>query len=111
SALASFGATLSLSGADFSYTFPAYSMTVLDLQPVRPVVNLGGAGGNFAATFIRGSGAVPIVGANSLTLSDGTFANLAGATVTISNLEDGAAESLAVAGVGANNIITGTNIT
>ncbi len=33
SALANFSAALNLSGADFSYTFPAYSMTVLDLAP------------------------------------------------------------------------------
>jgi hypothetical protein len=32
SALASFGDSLVLNGSDFSYTFPAYSMTVLDLS-------------------------------------------------------------------------------
>jgi hypothetical protein len=31
SALANFGATLTLNGSNFSYSFPAYSMTVLDL--------------------------------------------------------------------------------
>lgn len=33
SALANFSATLALSGSNFSYTFPSYSMTVLDLTP------------------------------------------------------------------------------
>jgi hypothetical protein len=33
SALANFTATLTVSGSSFSYTFPAYSMTVLDLTP------------------------------------------------------------------------------
>jgi hypothetical protein len=33
SALANFAITLSLSGSSFSYSFPAYSMTVLDLLP------------------------------------------------------------------------------
>jgi alpha-L-arabinofuranosidase len=34
SALANFSSTLSLSGDDFTYTLPAYSMTVIDLTPV-----------------------------------------------------------------------------
>ena len=33
SALANFTTTLTVSGSSFSYTFPAYSMTVLDLGP------------------------------------------------------------------------------
>jgi hypothetical protein len=33
SALANFNATLSLNGSNFNYTFPAYSMTVIDLTP------------------------------------------------------------------------------
>jgi hypothetical protein len=33
SALANFTATLTLNGADFSYAFPAYSMTMIDLAP------------------------------------------------------------------------------
>ena len=108
-----FDTTLSLNGANFSYSFPAYSMTVLDLQAgaTLPVVNLGGAGGNFAATFIPGAGAVPIVGTGNLTITDSSFSNLTGATVAIGNLQDAASESLAVANVGANNIINGTNIT
>ena len=38
SALASSSTSLSLSGSNFSYTFPAYSMTVLNLVPVAPTV-------------------------------------------------------------------------
>jgi hypothetical protein len=34
--LASANVSLSLSGSNFSYSFPAYSMTVLDLSPVPP---------------------------------------------------------------------------
>jgi hypothetical protein len=35
-ALASFTTTVALSGTSFNYTFPAYSMTVLDLTPATP---------------------------------------------------------------------------
>jgi hypothetical protein len=41
-ALANYTATLSVNGNSFSYTFPAYSMTVLDLTPV--VLSLGISG-------------------------------------------------------------------
>lgn len=37
-ALANFTATLSLSGANFTYSFPAYSMTVIDLAPQAAAV-------------------------------------------------------------------------
>jgi hypothetical protein len=36
SALHKFTATLTLNGADFSYVFPSYSMTVIDLTPAPP---------------------------------------------------------------------------
>jgi alpha-L-arabinofuranosidase len=39
--LASFDSTLSLSASNFSYTFPAYSMTVLDLSPGTVVAGGG----------------------------------------------------------------------
>ncbi len=39
SALASFTSALSLTGSSFSYSFPAYSMTVLDLGTAPPPVN------------------------------------------------------------------------
>jgi hypothetical protein len=38
SALTSFTDTLNLNGANFSYTFPAYSMTVLDLSPATSMI-------------------------------------------------------------------------
>ena len=61
-----------------------------------PVVDLNGAGGgiDFAATFTEDAGAVGIVDA-TLTASDVDNANLASATVTITNQLDGAAEVLA----------------
>lgn len=40
SALAESSAILSLSGADFNYTFPAYSMTVLDLAPSQTLTSI-----------------------------------------------------------------------
>jgi alpha-L-arabinofuranosidase len=39
SALANFTATLSLTGSNFIYTFPAYSMTVIELNPSAPTVS------------------------------------------------------------------------
>ena len=39
SALASFSATLGLTGTNFSYLFPAYSMTVIDLAPQTAVTS------------------------------------------------------------------------
>ncbi len=51
SSLANFSTTLSLSGSSFSYTFPAYSMTVLDLSPTT-----GSAGG---PTIVDAAAATP----------------------------------------------------
>jgi hypothetical protein len=58
SALANFSATLSVSGSTFSYSFPAYSMTVLDLSKAATAVAPGGpiAG---AASSVRGMAALP----------------------------------------------------
>jgi hypothetical protein len=51
SALANFTATLSIKSGRFSYTFPAYSMTVLDLSPAgkgaAPNVAVTGPGGTY----------------------------------------------------------------
>jgi autotransporter-associated beta strand protein len=60
SALASWSTNVSVSGGDFSYTFPAYSMTVIDLSPqkltsisVQPISGLGASGTEaFAATAL-----------------------------------------------------------
>jgi len=43
SALANSSATLTLSGSNFSYNFPAYSMTVLDLTPAPTVATAAAA--------------------------------------------------------------------
>jgi alpha-L-arabinofuranosidase len=48
-ALAHFTATLTLNGSNFSYQFPSYSMTVLDLTPKAP---LGAASAPFAAPIL-----------------------------------------------------------
>ncbi len=71
-----------------------YSLTVSGNAP--PVLDLNGAadGINFATTFTEERGAIAI--SNSLTVSDADDKMLSGATVTIANLQDGPAESLAV---------------
>ncbi len=80
SALASTSTSMGLSGSTFSYTFPAYSMTVLQLQPsIPPVVAVGNAG---AVTFISGGAAVAV--APKLTISATSATTLASATVSIS---------------------------
>ena len=76
SALANSSATLSLSGASFSYAFPAYSMTVLDLTPV-PIVTPSGTHSNYTA------GAAAVRVDPGVTVSSGDT-DLSGATVTIS---------------------------
>ena len=62
-----------------------------------PVLDLNGpaAGNDFAATYTEGNAPVAIVDAAALTVSDIDSANLASATVTISNLLDGSFEQLA----------------
>ncbi len=102
SALANFTTTLATNGSAFSESFPSYSMTVLDLQPAAPLLNLGGTGGNFAATFTVGGGPVPIVDPNNLTITDPNASELSGATITITNPLDGPFESLAVTTTGTN---------
>src|SRR5262249_11218844 len=52
SALANFGAALALNGASFSYTFPSYSMTVLDLSSAS-------APGNHNPTITTPASATP----------------------------------------------------
>ncbi len=77
----------------------------------RPVIDLNGgaAGTGFSATYVENSAAVSIVGATTLTVTDADHANLLSATVTISNLLDGAAEILTVdAAVLAGKGITAT---
>ncbi len=63
SALANFSTTLNLSGANFSYTFPPYSMTVLDLAPA-PVLS------GPSTAMAKNSLPLALSGANALSLSD-----------------------------------------
>jgi len=62
-----------------------------------PALDLNGpaAGTDFAATYTEGDPALAIVNPTGLTISDVDNANLASATVTISNPLDGALETLA----------------
>lgn len=73
---------------DNTVTFNANSAPVLDL-------NGGASGINYSETFIRGGGEVAIVERANLTVTD-DGANLTSATVTITNLQDGANEVLTV---------------
>nr|MBA3938601.1 hypothetical protein [Planctomycetota bacterium] len=72
---------------------------VLTMVPVNnaPALDLNGpltAGGNFAALFIEGRGAVVVVDATALTVADPDNATLVSATATITARQDGAAELL-----------------
>jgi autotransporter-associated beta strand protein len=65
SALSQTAVTLSLSGGDFSYAFPAYSMTVLDLETIKSIVVAPGSSGlvaghtqQFSATALNQLGDV-----------------------------------------------------
>ncbi len=62
-----------------------------------PAIDLNGpdTGTGFAATFTEGSGGVLIVDSN-LTVTDPDSSSLTGATIRITNLQDGDAESLSV---------------
>ena len=62
----------------------------------KPVIDLngGGAGTSHSAAFTEDGGAVSIVDSGALTVTDVDNANLASATVKITNLQNGAAESL-----------------
>ena len=52
SALANFATSLPLNGANFTYTFPSYSMTVIDLAVAPPTVtNVVVSGTNWNSTF------------------------------------------------------------
>ncbi len=97
-------------GADgFSYGISnaggSSSTTVtLNVSNALPVADLNGgaAGIDFGpASFTEGGGAVAIVDNANLTVTDADSTQLASATVTITNLADGASESLAVTPSGA----------
>ncbi|MEB3831702.1 beta strand repeat-containing protein [Phormidium sp. CCY1219] len=89
-------------------TSSSVATTTLNIGPnTPPELDLNGnnvAGIDYAATFIASSGAVAVVDSSSLAVTDVNNPSLSAATVTITNLLDGGAESL-----GATT--TGTNIT
>jgi hypothetical protein len=74
SALANFTSTLSVNGSSFSYSFPAYSMTVLDLTPFS--VTASGT----HASYTAGAAAVAIDAGVKIS---STATDLTGATVSI----------------------------
>ena len=79
SALAESTAKLSVSGGNFSYSFPAYSMTVLDIPASAPFITVAPSGST--NTFTIGSSAVAVD--SGVTVSS-NIADLTGAIVTIS---------------------------
>ena len=107
----SFGYTppANYAGADgFSYGISnlggSSSTVTITVSNALPVVDLnGGASGiDFGpASFAEGGGAVAIVDAANLTVSDADSTQLASATVSITNLLDGPAETLAATPSGA----------
>ena len=86
--------TLTASDGTTSYV-ETFTLTVDAVNDV-PVVDLNGdaSGTGFSASFTEDGGPVAIVDAASLSLVDVDSATLVGATVTIMNLLDGAAETL-----------------
>jgi alpha-L-arabinofuranosidase len=86
SALANFSSTLAVNGGSFSYAFPQYSMTVLDVAPATsaasPAVTASGNKTNFTA----GGPAVALDGGLQVGPAG---SNLTGATVKINNFQSG----------------------
>jgi hypothetical protein len=82
SALASFTDTLALDGSSFSYTFPAYSMTVLDLSPAAFGAGGGAQSANRLGSAVTRNGNTYALGAadspNIVQASGQTTALLAG---------------------------------
>ncbi len=89
-------------------TNSAVATTTLTVNAVNdpPILDLEGSasGINYAASFTENGGAVAVVNSSNLSLSDVDNTTVNSATVTITNLLDGAAEALAAT-------TTGTNIT
>jgi uncharacterized protein (TIGR03382 family) len=84
------------------------TLTVVAVNDV-PVVDLNGAaaGTSYSTTFTEDGGAV-LITASTATVTDLDHANLASLTITISNLLDGALESLS-ASTGATGIVASYN--
>ena len=79
-----------------------YSLEVT-LGDAGPLLDLNGpsAGTGFTANFTEDGGAVPIVDSAALTVGNTNNANLASATITLSNRPDGTSETLTVMPSGA----------
>ena len=101
-------------GDDTSVTFsyevsdgiapPVATTADLDITPVNdaPSVDLdaddsSAPGADFAASFIQNGGAIAIVDAD-VGITDADSTNLASATITLTNAQDGASESLTLSG-------------
>ncbi len=91
SALASASTIVRLSGSDFSYAFPAYSMTVLDLTPNTGPTVTGVSSTKATGTYGAGtaipiaiafSGPVKVRGTPQLQLDDGGVAKYSGGSGT-----------------------------
>jgi VCBS repeat-containing protein len=78
------------STANYSLSATVHATPILDLNGVHV------SGNHASASFTEGFGAVSIVDPQRLTLSDVDSSHLTQAIVTITNLQDGVAESLAV---------------
>ncbi len=78
-----------------------------------PVVDLNGgaAGIDYAATFTEDGGAIAAVASGALTVADIDNANIASATITLTNHPDGIDESLAVSGCAAGITVAAYNST
>ncbi|MCT7967866.1 hypothetical protein NG799_16115 [Laspinema sp. D1] len=87
-------------------TFVKDLIITLNDTPEPPILDLDGTADdpngniNFSTNFISNSGTVPIVDPIALTLTDVDSTEMSGATITISNLLDGANEVLSATTVG-----------
>ena len=88
-------------GADALADREVFIVTVVDQRPVLDLNGSDAGGIDFAATFTEDGGPVALVDTD-MSLSDADDTELQSATVTITNLQDGAAESLAVETTGTN---------
>ncbi len=79
-ALANFSATLSINGDSFTYSFPAYSMTVIDLTP-------GAVADPPAPPAVSGPATATVDNAQTFTFSGGSAFSVSDAAATASTLD------------------------
>jgi YD repeat-containing protein len=82
-------------GSDSSVTAVSTVAVQAVADPILDLNGAGTAGTGFSATYTENAAAVAIV-SSGLTIVDTDSANLTGATATITNLQNGSAESLSV---------------